>query len=324
MTARDFYFEFQNDDGAVCRFIKQQPSEKFVFDKTVYMKVGHDLEASIDPDGIAVKGGQVSIFSEGLLTSHPITFVSSQLLTGEDFLRFIGRLFCPGSGEIIHPTRHILGSVGIMRIRRTGNRTMLEQIGPVAKWVQKVEITEGYLRDDSIFGLEYDPVHRVLKVYSFGSLRENRSISTELTIPTEEGDNLFLAIELTAKADQPQTLLTIRECNSEVWAKFLDFHPISDPDEAATPLEAMDMVVAEEREDGRRHQPIHRRINDLRARRTEEIFRMRNPQAQPINADLAGDDDVVEIGMNVAEEEIFAEERVAEENFWANELMRDP
>ncbi|KAL7520702.1 hypothetical protein ACHAWX_005410 [Stephanocyclus meneghinianus] len=306
MTARDFYFDFQNDDGAVCRFIKQEPREKFVFDNTVYMKVGHDLKACVDLDGIAVKGGQVSIFSEGLLTRHPITFVSSQVLTGADKLRFIGRLFCPGSGEIIHSTRHILGSVGIMRIHRAGSRTLLEQFGPPVKWVQKVDITEGYLRDDSIFGLEYDPEDRLLKVYSFGSSRGNRSTSTELTIPTEEGDNLFLAIELTAKADQPQTLLTIRECKSDVWAKFLDFHPISDPDEAAAPLEAMDMGVAEEREDERRYQPFHRRINNLRARGTDQIFRVRNAnvgaQAEPMPADLDDDiDELFGIGMIVAE-----------------------
>jgi hypothetical protein len=207
---------------------------------------------------------------------------------------------------------------------------MLEQIGPVAKWVQKVDITEGYMRDDSIFGLEYDPVHRVLKVYSFGSLRENRSISTELTIPTEEGDNLFLAIELTAKADQPQTLLTIRECKSDVWAKFLDFHPTSDPDEAETPLGAIGMVVAEEREDDRRYRPIHRRINDIRLRRTDQIFRVRNAnmdaQAEPMDADLADDNDVVEIGMNVAEEDSLADELllIAEGNMWADELIREP
>eukprot|EP00804_Cyclotella_cryptica_P009766 CCRYP_013219-RA/>CCRYP_013219-RA protein AED:0.04 eAED:0.04 QI:203/1/1/1/1/1/2/669/651 len=315
MTAHDFYFDFQNDDGAVCRFIRQDPKEKFVFDKTVYLKVGQDLTASIDLYGIAVRGGQVSIFSEGLLSRHPVTFVSRKVFAGTSKQYFIGRLFCPGSGDIIQSPRNMFGSVGIMRIHRTGSRGLLEEGGPAAKWVQKVDISEGYLRDDSVFGVEYDPENQIMKVLSFGSSSVNRSISTELTVLTGDGDNLFLAVELTLKADLPQTLLTIRECNSDVWTQFLDFHPSPAPDQVETVLGDIDEIVGQDREGGifRR---IRRRVDDLRVRRIQDEFRLRNvnvgARGEPMDADRAGDDDVVEVDLAVAEEDVRADELMPE------------
>lgn len=215
----------------MCRFIRQDPDEKFVFDKTVYLKGGQDLPGSIDLHGIAVTGGQASVFSEGLLSRHHVTFVSSKAFAGTSKQYFIGRLFCPGSGDIITEAAHnLLGYVGIMRIHHTGSAGLLEEGRPAAKWVQKVDIASGHLRDDTVFALEYDPENQKMKLLSFGQTGGHRTISTELTVPTGDGDSLFLAVELTLKADVLQTLLTVRECNSDVWAQFIYFHPSPDPE----------------------------------------------------------------------------------------------
>jgi hypothetical protein len=215
MTANDFYFDFQNDEGAVCHFIKQDSNEKFVFDKTVYLEgpdLGPDLNASIDLNGIAVKGGQVLIFQQGLLSTHnSMTFVSRKVLTQTDEQQFICRLFCPHFSTLTQE----IGSFGIVCIHGTGTAGST----PAATWVRKVPIKRTARRRDVVIGLQYNPKGRSLKFHSL--VRESHSTLTEL-IPAEAGENLYVAIELNGVVDHSQSLLTVRECNSDVWTQFLD------------------------------------------------------------------------------------------------------
>lgn len=313
MTAENYYFDFQSqhDGGAVCRFIAEPMEEKFTFGRTAYTKVGQHLMAIPIPRGITVKGGQVAVFDESRLMNNHI-FVSKEvlMLSGEEKQRFIGRIFVPSSGGLTPPTRDILGAVGFLRIHR--NRPDGEQ-GPSATWGQKSYIIEGCLRDDSVFGIEYDPANRSLMVHTFGFTRSNISQSSAILMSADDaasGDDIVLAVELTAKASKEHTLLSIRKCDNEAWTHFLEHLPPETPrEELAAVAEVVFMgfddanANANDVEQGGIIRRIRRRVA---ARRQEGGMRLRNravPNVQNV-AQRAYDDEmeVVEVvNMDVGE-----------------------
>jgi hypothetical protein len=275
MTAENYYFGFQtkHDGGAVCRFIAQPIEEKFSFKSIVYSphSIQNNLVAERQvPRGITVHGGLVGVFDELFVSNK--TFASNQVLNlaGDEKQRFIGRIFVPGSGTLSPPTRDIFGSVGFMRLYR--NRTVEN---PDAKWLSKVNILEGWLRDDSIFGLEYDASTRSLNVTTFGFSRVSRSQSSRITISAEDadsGDPIVLAIELTTKAAKEHTLLSVRKCDSdETWTRFIEHLPSETP-----PAELADDALAAEFFELEDHDPIGRGGGMVRRiRRRVEHMNMR-------------------------------------------------
>jgi hypothetical protein len=286
MTAEDYYFGFQNDSGAVYRFMKQSADEKFSFSGTVYVKFGQGADMSICNSGYecSLKGGHVAVLDDSLAISHSLTFAASKPLASEGKTQFIGRLFCPGTGGLTRQTRDIFGSLGVLRIHPNGTRRVIYEHGALnvveegvsaATWVHKTNIMEGWLRDDSVFGVEYDAETRVMTIHAFGSSRLHRSAPHEIRIPTEEipsGDSFVLAFELGKMAARENTLLSIRECNPEEFAQFIEHLPEEAPvPNPAVEEEAVDEAVlmamdVDEEENGFRR--IRRRI-DLRARRRQ-------------------------------------------------------
>ena len=290
MTAENYYFDFQTqiDGGAVCRFIAQPLEEKFAFAETLYStQRGQNLIVVDDiPRGITIKGGQVGIFDESrmLLSNH--TFVSNQvlMLSGEDKQRFIGRLFCPGSGSLSPPTRDILGAVGFVRIygnRMADNNNEEERAD--AKWLTKVNLLEGWLKDDSVFGFEYDPSSRSLNVRTFGFSRLNRSQSSHIMIAAEDAssdDDIVLAFELSPKAARENALLSVRKCESDdVWIRFLEHLPDETPPpqlaaEEETLADAVFLMedADENRGRGFMGRRIRRRMDHMDAARRRRVF----------------------------------------------------
>ena len=327
MTAENYYFDFQTqiDGGAVCRFIAQPLEEKFGFSETFYStQRGQNLVvANHIPRGITIKGGQVGIFDESRMILSNHTFVSNQvlILTGEDKQRFIGRLFCPGAGSLSPPTRDILGAVGFVRIHRNrmaGNND--EEERPDAKWLTKVNLLEGWLKDDSVFGFEYDPSNRSLNVRTFGFSRLNRSQSSHITIAAEDAssdDDIVLAFELSPKAAKENALLSVRKCESDdVWIRFLEHLPDETPApqaaaEEETAAEALFLMedADENRGRGLMGRRIRRRMDHMDAARRRRGFDgghrrvvARNVGAQAdVNMHAAGNDNVEVVNLEVEE-----------------------
>lgn len=282
MTAENYYFGFESahDSGAVCRFLAQPMEEKFTFDPIVYSKVGQVLRATDVSGAITVKGGQAEVFDDNILLTNR-TFISNQalMLTGEGKRRFIGRLFCPGSGSLSPPTRDILGAVGFLRLHR--NRPEGDQ-GADATWLPKSDIREGWLRDDSVFGFEYNPADRSLNIKTFGSSRANHSQSNTIYIPAadaESGDDIVLAIDLTPKAAKEHTMLSVRQCDEDTWARFLDHIPQElllpqFAEEEAAAADAIEAAMLDD-VDGRPQPRIVRRIR----RRVDHVRTARRQQA---------------------------------------------
>ena len=242
MTGENYYFDFE-DGNAVCRFIAQPMEEKFAFAQSVYsnptLTAGQrNLVVNRIPQGMTVKGGQVVLFDESNLI-HSKTFVSNQVLalSGNEKQWFIGRIFCPGSGSLSPPTRGILGTVGFVRIHRSRQLNDNGEPGPDAKWLNKINILESWLKDDSVFGIQYDASNRSMNVRTFGFSGTDRSQSSTLTIAAEDvdsGDDIVLAIELNPKAAKEHTMLSVRKCDSnDVWVKFLEHLPDEVPQLAA-------------------------------------------------------------------------------------------
>lgn len=221
MTKEAFYFGFQADGGhgdpdAVSRFMQKR--DKFQFCQ-VYIKDGQ-LEASkIIPrpthpipsvDGISICSSHILITDSSVKV--PFTVASSEdLISGTH--RFICRLFCPGSGTK-NATRDSMGSFGILC---KGQDEDGEQ---EIKWAKRFDITEGFQKEESVFGLEYNTETSELIAHSS---RMSRYISSEHIVSDAEGDLVF-AIELTAKAAGiKDSLMSVRKCDEDEWSSFLEY-----------------------------------------------------------------------------------------------------
>jgi len=223
ITKDMFYFGFQTggqaaDAEAVERFLNGN-GEKFTFGQA-YSKTENDL-VPCETSGYSVRGGCVLVTGTGGVTPVPLTLLSNRrLVSGRH--RVICRIFSPGSGGARgsrDASNFRLGSIGILRT----NQTSLTGEGPTNAWAQRNDITEGWLKEEVVVGMEYNADERTLLVHSNSHLnRASRFSSHQYAIAEAPGD-LYIAMELTSKAAAvPQTLLSVREVNEEDWAKFMD------------------------------------------------------------------------------------------------------
>ena len=139
-----------------------------------------------------------------------------------------------------------------------------EEERPDATWLTKVNLLEGWLKDDSVFGFEYDPSDRLLNVRTFGFSRLNRSQSSHITIAAEDAssdDDIVLAFELSRKAARENALLNVRKCESDdVWIRFLEHLPDEAPQAAADEETAAGAAEEEDADENRGRGLIGRRI----------------------------------------------------------------
>mmetsp|Transcript_17282 Transcript_17282/g.28276 ORF Transcript_17282/g.28276 Transcript_17282/m.28276 type:complete len:623 (+) Transcript_17282:70-1938(+) len=216
-----FYLGFQihsrETDDVVCRFMQKQ--DKFQFSQ-VYIRDGPNTNSPLIPrpeqpnsssDGISICSSFILITDASVKV--PFVVASSEdLVSGKQ--RFICRLFCPGSGTK-NSNRDSLGSYGILC--KSVNDAGVDTI----TWAKRLEITEGFNREDSVFGLEYDTETRVLIVHNH---RMNRFVSSEYTLPEDTEGDLVFGVEFTAKAAGiKDSLMSARTCNEDEWASFIEY-----------------------------------------------------------------------------------------------------
>mmetsp|Transcript_10827 Transcript_10827/g.16511 ORF Transcript_10827/g.16511 Transcript_10827/m.16511 type:complete len:615 (+) Transcript_10827:123-1967(+) len=269
-----FYLGFQTDGpdmdrDAVCRFMQRQ--DKFQFAQ-VYIKDGPNSNSPLIPrpeqpnpsdDGISIRSSFILITDATVKV--PFTVASSEdLVSGTGKHRFICRLFCPGSGTK-NATRDSLGSYGILC--KSVNEAGVDTI----TWAKRLDIMEGFQREDSVFGLEYDTETRELAVLNS---RMSRSISSEYTISEMEG-NLVFGVEFTAKAAGiKDSLMSVRECDEDEWSQFVQYTQNGDlgavpgrNGPADLPNGGLDMLVRHRRRerdgDDNRQERVRARLDDV-------------------------------------------------------------
>lgn len=265
-----FYFGFEtdgpdNDKDAVSRFMQRQ--DKFQFAQ-VYIKDGPNSNSPLIPrpehptstfDGISIRSSFILITDASVKV--PFTVASSEdLVSGKH--RFICRLFCPGSGTK-NSTRDSMGSFGILckSVNEAGVNTIT--------WAKRLDITEGFQREDSVFGLEYDTDTRELVVHSS---RMSRYTSSEYTLSEMQGDLVF-GVEFTAKAaGMKDSLMSVRTCDELEWNEFTHYtqngeHPTAGRNGGHAELVPMARQRRRERDgDDNRQERVRARLDGVRAR----------------------------------------------------------
>ena len=224
ITKEIFYFGFHGADAdkeGVGRFLNQDSEDKFAFGQA-YSKVESNLVPSPNVVGLSVRGGTVLVTAGGgsdvVVSPSPVVLASSQRMdTG--IHRVICRLFCPGSGgprgNNRDPQSFKLGSIGIIRTNQVGD-------GPTNAWVHRQDVMEPWVKEETVFGVEYNADDRSLTIHGCSNIsRSSRYNSNRYTVVEAQGD-LYIAAELTPKAcSVAQTLLTVRACDAEEWEKFV-------------------------------------------------------------------------------------------------------
>ena len=216
-----FYLDFQiqSDEDFVCRFMERQ--DKFQFSQ-VYIRDGPNTNSPLiqRPEYPNSSSDGISICSSLILITNASVKVPFVVASSEDLVsgktRLICRLFCPGSGTK-NTNRDTIGSYGILK--KTANDIT---------WVKKLDIKEGYQREDAVFGLEYDTETRGLIVHN---QQMNRFVPSEYTLPEIEGEGtLVFAVEFTAKAAGiKDSLMSARTCDEDEWARFTEYSQNGEP-----------------------------------------------------------------------------------------------
>ena len=223
ITKEAFYFGFQahdtneengGDTDAVCRFMQNQ--DKFQFSQVYIPSPTTIVPSTEDVDGVSICSSHVLITDKSVKV--PFIIASNQdLVSGTH--RFICRLFCPGTGSK-NATRDKIGSYGILC--KSQNLEGEE----IITWAKRLDISEGFQKEESVFGLHYDTESRELAVHSS---RMNRYISSEYTLSDIEGDLVF-AVELDAKAAGiKDSLMSVRNCDEDEWTSFLEYTQNGEP-----------------------------------------------------------------------------------------------
>ena len=252
ITKEIFYFGFQMtgadaDKEVVGRFISQDGEDKFAFGQA-YSKVESNLVPTPNVVGLSVRGGTVLVTAGGgsdvVVSPSPVVIASSQRMeTGTH--RVICRLFCPGSGGARGNNRDSLsfklGSIGILRTNQVGD-------GPTNAWVHRQDVMEPWVKEETVFGVEYNADERSLTIHGCSNIsRSSRYNSNRYTVVEAQGD-LFIAAELTPKAcSVAQTLLAVRNCDAEEWEKFVQHttesnSPMRGHADMVDPMDAMEAL----------------------------------------------------------------------------------
>lgn len=237
ITLESFYFGFQvtgsdGDADAVCRFMSRQ--DKFEFSQ-VYIKEGTNIvprpeHPNSSDDGISIVSSHILITDATVKV--PFTVASSQDLTTGTH-RFICRLFCPGSGTK-NATRDSMGSYGLLR--KSQNEEGVQTIA----WAKRLDIYEGYQREETVFGVEYNTETCELTVHFS---RMNRYSSSTFSLDEENEGDLVFAIEVAAKAaNVKDTMVSVRNCSGDEWTKFLEHTQDGEPVPAENAGDALDMI----------------------------------------------------------------------------------
>jgi len=223
VTQEMFYFGFQMkgpgaDSEVVGRFLNQSRNTKFAFGQA-YSKVENNL-VECPTVGMSVRGGCVLVTGkpDEVISPSPLVMASGQRLeTG--IHRVICRLCCPGMGSA-RSNREAqtfkLGSIGILCTNQRGE-------GPTNAWAQRQDVMESWMKEDVVFGIEYNADERELVIHANSHLsRSSTFVSNTYTVAESPGD-LYIAAELTSKsANVAQSLLTVRNCDAEEWTKFIE------------------------------------------------------------------------------------------------------
>ena len=281
ITKEIFYFGFHGADAdkeGVGRFLNQDSEDKFAFGQA-YSKVESNLVPSPNVVGLSVRGGTVLVTAGGgsdvVVSPSPVVIASSQRMeTGMH--RVICRLFCPGSGGARGNNRDAqsfkLGSIGILRTNQVGD-------GPTNAWVHRQDVMEPWVKEETVFGVEYNADERTLTIHGCSNIsRSSRYNSNRYTVVEAPGD-LYIAAELTPKAcSVAQTLLTVRDCDAEEWEKFVQHttesnSPMRGHADMFDPMDAMEVLNNAQEEMGGpqplrvRHQIFRQAVRNRRRER---------------------------------------------------------
>lgn len=231
-----FYFGFQmmgeNADAEVVgRFIHEQGGRSdnrgrddntntFTLGRT-YVKRENDLDECTIV-GFSVRGGTILVTGDIPRSPNNLIVTSSRRLdTG--IHRIICRLFCPGSGAVRGNRQNVenfkLGSIGILRTNQRGGGS---GDGPTNSWAQRQDIMESWMKEEVVFGIEYNTQSRELTIISNPSVgRSSPYLTNHYTLDEAYGE-LYIAVELTAKlTGVAQSLLSVRNCNANEWSMFV-------------------------------------------------------------------------------------------------------
>ena len=228
ITKEMYYFGFQmtGDDGdkeIVNRFINQSSNERFSFGQT-YSKAEDNLVPT-PTEGLSVRGGSVLVTGGGstdvTVSPSPVIIASSQRLEA-GMHRVICRLFSPGTGRDSARGNNRdaqsfkFGSIGILRTNQMGD-------GPTNSWAQRQDIMEPWMKEETVFAVQYDADERQLTIHGCSNISwSSRFHSDRYTLSADTPGDLHIAIELTPKSlNVTQTILSVRSCEEQEWTKFI-------------------------------------------------------------------------------------------------------